>query len=95
MRLLHMLIAIVVGILALTAAFIGAVVLASLAMFASVRRRFSRTGASRDGLRQNRHGPMPGGSGEVIDVVAHEVAPDPVGNRTAEPPLHSTHARAL
>lgn len=95
MRFLQMIIAIVVGALALTAALIGAIVLASMAVLASIRRRFSRTGISSDGIGRHQRGTQSSGSGEVIDIVAHEVAAEQAANATAERPLQPTHARAL
>ncbi|MBP7142224.1 MAG: hypothetical protein KBA71_09985 [Opitutaceae bacterium] len=95
MRFLQMLIAIVVGVLALAAALIGAFALALVAVLASARRRFSRTGTTRNVSGGNERGFPASGSGDVIDVVAHEVGQDPADKRAGGHPLQPTHARAL
>lgn len=95
MRFLQMIIAIVVGTLALTAALIGSVVLASMAVLASARRRFGRSGISNEGLGRHQRDMRNSGSGDVIDIVAHDVGAEPANNTGAERRYQPTHARAL
>lgn len=81
MRVPHLIFAAFVAALAITAALVGAILVGSLALLASFKRRFvGKASVHGPGGSHATHANAMSKGGDVIDVVAREVSAEPVRN---------------